>query len=88
MRAYISIKTVLKQYEVIKMKDVIPFSCPICKNSLSWRQESSASGGYSYGKGIVGMAILGPVGAVAGIGGVKEVTYKCSSCGYSRTYKQ
>ena len=41
------------------------------------------SSGYSFGKGILGAAILGPVGAVAGIGGKKThvTTYKCSNCG-------
>ena len=41
------------------------------------------SSGYSFKKGIVGTAVFGPIGAVAGIGGKKThtVTYQCSNCG-------
>ena len=37
--------------------------------------------GYSMGKGIAGAAVLGPVGAVAGLDGKKTVTYYCPKCG-------
>lgn len=45
------------------------------------------SAGYSFGKGLVGTALFGPVGAVAGIGGKKThtVTYQCSNCGAIKT---
>lgn len=45
------------------------------------------SSGYSFGKGILGAAVFGPVGAVAGIGGKKThtVTYQCSNCGRIET---
>ena len=37
--------------------------------------------GYSFTKGIVGQAVLGPVGAVAGINGKTSQAYHCSECG-------
>lgn len=37
--------------------------------------------GYSMKKGIVGTALLGPVGAVAGINGKNSEVYHCSACG-------
>ena len=45
------------------------------------------SSGYSFGKGLLGAAVFGPVGAVAGIGGKKThtVTYQCTGCGRTQT---
>lgn len=45
------------------------------------------SSGYSFGKGAVGTALFGPIGAVAGIGGKKThtVTYRCTGCGRTKT---
>lgn len=37
--------------------------------------------GYSMGKGIVGAAVLGPVGAVAGLDGKEAESYYCPKCG-------
>ena len=37
--------------------------------------------GYSFAKGIIGQAVLGPIGAVAGINGKSSQTYHCSECG-------
>ena len=37
--------------------------------------------GYSMGKGIVGAAVLGPVGAVAGLDGKDTVSFYCPKCG-------
>ena len=73
------------------MKDVIHICCP---NGKSWdwhRIDDSYNGSsYSYGKGIIGTAILGPIGAIAGIGGKTKrlVTYRCDKCGHTRTYRQ
>ena len=41
----------------------------------------NAKTGYSMGKGIVGAAVLGPVGAVAGLDGKNTVVYYCPKCG-------
>jgi hypothetical protein len=69
------------------MKDVIPITCPMCQG-WSWHKIDTRQGGYSFGKGVVGAAVFGPVGAVAGINGRKTVTYKCDKCGYTGEYKQ
>lgn len=52
-----------------------------------WEKVSEESK-FSYGKATVGYAVFGPVGAVASIGGKKEVTYKCPTCGYTITVKE
>lgn len=67
---------------------IVPWTCPVCGSSKWNKIGSSSSSSYSMGKGIVGTAILGPVGAVAGIGGKKHtsVEYKCDSCKYTRSY--
>jgi len=57
-----------------------------CRCGGFWREESRTgeqSSGYSFGKGLIGAAVFGPVGAVAGIGGKKTHTtiYRCSGCG-------
>ena len=62
--------------------------CPCGKGF--WRTIGNTgpqSNGYSFGKGLIGAAVFGPVGAVAGIGGKKThtVTYQCSNCGATRT---
>lgn len=68
------------------MKEVVPFLCPICKSN--WRSIGTSSSGYSMKKGILGSALLGPVGAVAGINGKKQITYQCPKCGYTKSYQQ
>lgn len=55
-----------------------------------WKEISSTgkqSTGYSFGKGLLGTAVFGPVGAVAGIGGKKTetITYQCTGCGRIKT---
>ena len=37
--------------------------------------------GYSFTKGIIGTAVLGSVGAVAGINGKTSQAYHCNECG-------
>ena len=74
--------------------------CPKC-NSYNWETVSesintttSENSKYSYGKGLAGSLLLGPIGAVAGIGGkkVKEtkrektVVKKCNICGFIQSY--
>lgn len=61
----------------------------ICKHELYTTQiinEKENTGGYSFGKGLAGAALFGPVGAVAGIGGqTKKKQYllnTCKQCGY------
>ena len=66
-------------------------TCPKCGSNLfHWdgKTRSIDSGSsYSFKKGLAGAVLLGPVGAVAGIGGKKNKTniylYTCIHCGYS-----
>ena len=37
--------------------------------------------GYSFKKGVLGVAVFGAVGAVAGLDGKKHESYKCMACG-------
>ncbi len=55
-----------------------------------WKEISRTgdqSSGYNFGKELLGAAVFGPVGAVAGIGGTKThtVTYQCTGCGRTKT---
>ena len=67
--------------------------CPNCCKSGYWKKagESYQNSGYSFSKGLVGTALFGTVGAVAGINGKKNkiVQYMCSNCNYiyTHTYK-
>lgn len=42
---------------------------------------ASQAGGYDYVKGAVGTIVLGPGGAVAGVGGKTQQVFKCPDCG-------
>ena len=64
--------------------------CPKCGVTMypegPFTRETGESS-YSFGKGVVGSLLLGPVGAVAGINGKKKKeTYyicRCLKCGYN-----
>ncbi|GKU23657.1 hypothetical protein CFB3_18800 [Clostridium folliculivorans] len=59
-------------------REGIPY-CPKCHStSLSANQK-----GYGYGKGFVGAAVVGPIGAFAGGIGSKKVMIICLNCGIS-----
>lgn len=52
--------------------------CGLCgSRQISLVNDSS----YSFKKGIIGTAVLGPVGAVAGINGNQSMKYHCMACG-------
>ena len=53
--------------------------CAACGNPDIIVEDTKS--GYSMGKGIVGTAVLGPVGAVAGLDGKKTTSYYCPKCG-------
>lgn len=55
------------------------FWCAACGNPDIIVEDTKS--GYSMGKGIVGAAVLGPVGAVAGLDGKKTTSYYCPKCG-------
>lgn len=70
------------------MKDVVPVNCPKCGSWKYYKEGEMNNGGYSYKKGIIGTAVFGPIGAVAGINGKKSVVYRCKDCGYSASYQK
>lgn len=70
------------------MKEVVPVTCPKCKSWKWYEQGKVNNGNYSFKKGIIGAALLGPVGAVAGINGKKSLVYHCEDCGYTASYEQ
>lgn len=67
-----------RQTEQQKMQYDSMMKCPRCgSTSLSGSKK-----GYGVGKGVVGAAILGPFGLVAGNIGSKKVIVTCIKCGY------
>ena len=71
---------------------MLPNNCPGCLEPIwIWNKVGeSEDKGYSITKGALGAALLGPVGAIAGVGGKKNktVTYSCPHCGYKITVKE
>lgn len=57
------------------------YRCAICGSPNVIKQESND--GFSYKKAIVGTAVFGSVGAVAGINGKKTTAFVCPDCGSS-----
>ena len=51
----------------------------------TYEKISESEPSFSYSKALVGTAVFGAVGAVAGINGKKTVTYKCNKCGHIMT---
>jgi transcription elongation factor Elf1 len=67
-----------KQFALQKEQYDNMMKCPRCgSTSLSGNKK-----GYGIGKGLVGAALLGPVGLIAGNMGAKKVIVTCMSCGY------
>lgn len=70
--------------------------CPMCKKDMYVDKFVQVPVGvetkskYSAGKGLLGAALLGPVGALAGVNGKQSSSvkmasatrYKCKNCGY------
>ena len=52
--------------------------CPYCGSNKIFL--TSQNDGYSMKKGLIGAAVLGPVGAVAGIDGKTKQVFHCPSC--------
>lgn len=55
------------------------YRCTICGSPNVLRSEQND--GFSYKKAIVGTAVFGTIGAVAGINGKHSVTFRCPDCG-------
>lgn len=59
------------------------YRCAICGSPNVQRNESS--NGFSYKKALVGTAVFGTVGAVAGINGKQTIQYTCPDCGFTKS---
>ena len=57
-------------------------NCPNCESGKMERVDSKREG-FSIVKAVVGVAVAGPIGGVAGFLGRKKVTYKCNDCGHT-----
>ncbi|MFA9376204.1 MAG: hypothetical protein ACERKZ_05545 [Lachnotalea sp.] len=58
-------------------KETGQLACPKCGcTSLSDQKK-----GYGIGKGVVGAAVLGPIGLIAGNIGKQKIVVKCMHCG-------
>lgn len=55
------------------------YRCAFCGSPNVVKSESN--GGFSYSKAMVGTAVFGSIGAVAGINGKKTSAYTCPDCG-------
>lgn len=55
------------------------YRCAVCGSPNVTKSESN--GGFSYSKAMVGTAVFGSIGAVAGINGKKTSAYTCPDCG-------
>jgi hypothetical protein len=58
--------------------------CAACGSPRVMMDEKSE--GYSLAKGILGTALIGNVGVVAGINGKKKKYYHCPDCGTTLSY--
>ena len=59
------------------------YRCATCGSPNVLKSEQND--GFSYKKAIVGTAVFGNIGAVAGINGKHSVTYHCPDCGFQST---
>ena len=66
---------------------VIPNKCPICGEKDGWILLDNSKKGFSAGKALLGGAIFGPIGLVAGAFGKKTYTFYCKKCGFKHDYK-
>lgn len=64
-----------------------PRQCPVCGSRDGWNEIDQSREGFNVGSAILGAAILGPVGLVAGAAGNSVKTYHCIHCGFTRKYK-
>ncbi|MDY4934018.1 MAG: hypothetical protein UDN36_00465 [Christensenellales bacterium] len=63
-----------------------PARCPMCGESLMWKQVDTQKKGFSVGKAALGGILLGPVGLIGGALGKKKVWYACGKCGFQHEY--
>lgn len=60
--------------------------CPMCGETLMWKQVDTQKKGFSVGKAALGGILLGPVGLIGGALGKKKVWYACGKCGFQHEY--
>ena len=66
----------------------VPYGCPNCGSTETWRPVAVNKKGLSAGKALVGGVLAGPVGAiVGGVIGKKYTTWACSQCGFMCEYE-
>ena len=63
-----------------------PARCPMCGESLMWKQVDTQKKGFSVGKAALGGILLGPVGLIGGALGKKKVWYASGKCGFQHEY--
>lgn len=67
-----------KQLQLERQQHSELMKCPRCgSTSLSGNKK-----GYGIGKGVIGAAVFGPIGLIAGNIGSKKVIVTCMNCGY------
>ena len=59
----------------------------MCGSRSGWRRVEVSRGGYSVAKALLGRALLGTPGLVAGAGGRRRETLACRECGFGHTYR-
>ena len=64
-------------------EEIPPLTCPACKSTNVEIERK----GYGFGKGVIGVVLLGPLGALAGGIGRKDVKCLCHNCGNRFTPK-
>lgn len=64
----------------------VPTKCPMCGETLMWKEIDTQKKGFSVGKAALVGILLGPVGLLGGALGKKKVWYTCGKCGFQHEY--
>lgn len=63
-----------------------PNECPMCGETLMWKEVDTQKKGFSVGKAAVGGILFGPIGLLGGALGKKKAWYACGKCGFQHEY--
>lgn len=63
-----------------------PIKCPMCGENEKWRLIDASKKNFSFGKALVGAALIGKVGMLAGFLGKDKHCYYCGKCGFKHEY--